>query len=170
MVARVYGWRPDKPDFRDKVCGLRLKKGAMKNVDLRLTGYLPPVYDQGQLGSCTGNAIAGAIEYCLRAQKKHDYVPSRLFIYYNERVIENTVNNDAGAEIRDGIHSVATTGVCDEALWPYDTSKFTEKPSDQAFTEARKEIIKQYTRVPQKLANIQNVLSHGIPRSEEAHV
>ena len=163
MVARVYGWRPDKPDFRDKVCGLRLKKGASKNVDLRLTGHMPPVYDQGQLGSCTGNAIGGAIEYSLRVQSKHDYVPSRLFIYYNERVIENTVSSDAGAEIRDGIQSVATTGACDESIWPYDISQFTNKPSDQAYNEAKKGIIKKYTRVPQKLANIQNVLSHGIP-------
>ena len=34
------------------------------------------------------------------------FAPSRLFIYYNERVMEGTVNSDSGAQIRDGIKSV----------------------------------------------------------------
>jgi len=163
MVVRKYGWRPDKPDHRDLVCNLRAKRGVSKNVDLRTTGHLPPVYDQGQLGSCTGNAIAGAVEYGMRAQGKHDFIPSRLFIYYNERQMEGTTNTDAGAEERDGIKSVATVGVCSENVWPYDISKFSDRPSDAAYTEARKEIIKQYSRVPVKLPNMQNVLTHGIP-------
>ena len=56
----------------------------------------PPVYDQGQLGSCTGNAIAGAVQFDREKQKlKPDFVPSRLFIYYGERVIEGTVDSDS---------------------------------------------------------------------------
>jgi C1A family cysteine protease len=164
MVDRKYGWRPDKPDFRDHI----LKYGALgtsidATVDLRETGHLPDVYDQGQIGSCTGNAIAGAIAYAIKAQSKPVYTPSRLFIYYNERVIENTVDQDAGAEIRDGIKSVASTGVCDENLWPYDTNQFTVKPSDTAYSAAQKGIIKQYARVPVALHNIQNVLTHKVP-------
>jgi hypothetical protein len=38
------------------------------------------------------------------------FTPSRLFIYYNERVIEGTVAHDAGAQIRDGIKAVAKLG------------------------------------------------------------
>ena len=162
-MVRKYGWRPDKPDHRDHVCRLEAKHGISKNVDLRSTGHLPPVYDQGQLGSCTGNAIAAAVEYGMRAQGKHDFVPSRLFIYYNERVIENTVNSDAGAEERDGIKSVATTGVCPESVWPYNPAIFTDKPNAIAYAEAKKEIIKQYARVPVKLENMVNVLTHGVP-------
>jgi len=162
-MTRSYGWRPDKPDFRDKVCSLRSKRGASKNTDLRTNGHLPPVYDQGQIGSCTGNGVAACVEYALRAQGKQDYIPSRLFIYYNERVLEGTVDSDAGAEIRDGIKVVATLGAPHENLWPYDTNKFAVKPSDQVYIDAKKEIIKQYSRVPVKLENIQNVLTHGIP-------
>lgn len=163
MVARKFGWRPDKPDHRDKICSLRAKKGVSKNIDLRETGWLPPVYDQGQTGSCTGNAIAAAVEYGMKAQSKHDFVPSRLFIYYNERVMEGTVESDAGAEIRDGIKVVASLGAPPESIWPFDPSQLLIKPSDQAFAEAKKQIIKQYSRVPVKLANMQNVLSHKIP-------
>jgi len=64
---------------------------------------LPSDYDQGQLGSCTANAIAAAIEFDRLKQGLKDFTPSRLFIYYNERVIEHTVQSDAGAAIRDGI-------------------------------------------------------------------
>jgi C1A family cysteine protease len=164
MALRNYGWRPDKPDFRDHLLHYgALGSSIADTVDLRTTGHLPPVYDQGQLGSCTGNGIAGAIEYGLKAESKHDFVPSRLFIYYNERVIENTVSQDAGAEIRDGIKVVASQGVCDENLWPYDTNAFTNKPSDAAYTAAKTGIIKQYSRVPVALHNIQNVLTHKVP-------
>jgi len=164
MVVRKYGWRPDKPDHRDLVCNLRAKRGVSKNVDLRTTGHLPPVYDQGQTSSCTGNAIAAAIEYGVRCQGKHVYTPSRLFIYFNERVMENTVDQpDAGAEIRDGIKSVAHRGVVSEDLWPFDINKVTVQPSPELYDQALKNVIKQYSRVPVKLANVQNVLTHGIP-------
>ena len=57
-----------------------------------LTSKCPPVYDQGQLGSCTANAISGAIEFDQMKQGITAFMPSRLFIYYNERVIEGTVS------------------------------------------------------------------------------
>ena len=66
-------------------------RSCRPKVDLR--PHCPPVYDQGQLGSCTGNAIAGAVQFDREKQKlKPDFVPSRLFIYYGERVIEGTVD------------------------------------------------------------------------------
>ena len=93
-------------------------------VDLRT--QCPPVYDQGQLGSCTANGIAGAIEFDRKKQDLPDFVPSRLFIYYNERVMEGTVAQDAGAQIRDGIKSVAKLGAPPETDWPYDIEKFAQ--------------------------------------------
>lgn len=165
MTVRKYGWRPDKPDFRDKVYRVEPKehKALPVRVDLRETGKLPPVYDQGQTGSCTAQSIAGAIQYALSSQSKDKGVPSRLFIYYNEREMEGTVNVDAGAEIRDGIKSVATIGAPVEHVWPFLPENLTIKPPAIAYTEALKGIIKQYTRVPVQLHNMQHVLSHNIP-------
>jgi C1A family cysteine protease len=115
-------------------------------VDLR--SQCPAVYDQGESGSCTGNAIAGAMEFDLLKQKQEtDFVPSRLFIYYNERVIEGTVNDDADAMIRDGIKSVAEQGACNENEWPYDTNQFSAKPSDQCYTDAKQFEGLKYERV-----------------------
>jgi C1A family cysteine protease len=105
-----FGWRPDLPDHRDQVYSAPPPpaQGLPGSVDLR--PHCPPVYDQGQLGRCTANAIAGLIEFDRKKQNLSDFVPSRLFIYYNERVMEGTVGEDAGAEIRDGIKSVAKIG------------------------------------------------------------
>jgi len=70
------------------------------------------VYDQGQLGSCTANAIAGAIQFDeIRSGIAPTWTPSRLFIYYHERVVEGTVDTDSGAQLRDGVKVIATNGV-----------------------------------------------------------
>src|SRR5438309_7176773 len=133
-----YGWIPDLPDHRDLLFAAPspIQKDYPPKADL--TEKCPPVYDQGELGSCTGNAIAGAIEFDLLKQKLTDFTPSRLFIYYNERVIESTTASDSGAQIRDGIKSVASVGVCAESEWPYDVAKFADKPGDQCFADATK--------------------------------
>jgi len=69
-------------------------------------------------GSCTGNGIVGAIEFDQRKQGTREFTTSRLFIYYNERVMERTVSQDSGAQVRDGIKSVAKLGAPPESDWP----------------------------------------------------
>lgn len=157
-----YGWKRDLPDHRDFKLKLKLKPDDIYSSDLR--GQMPAVYDQGQTSSCTGNAIAAAIEYERKIKGLSDFIPSRLFIYYNERFIENTIDDpDAGAEIRDGIKSVASDGACMEATWPFDESKVTVKPSDIAYTEAKKDLIKIYARVDQNLYDIASALTQQNP-------
>jgi len=74
-------------------------------------------------------------------------MPSRLFIYYNERFLEGTVNQDAGAAIGDGAHALNMYGACSEESWPYDAPKFTTKPSVNCFTEASQCKVKSYYRM-----------------------
>ncbi len=62
---------------------------------------------------------------------------SRMFVYYNERAMENTVDTDAGASLSDGISVLHTQGVCNETVWPYDVSKFSDKPTTEAFDDAK---------------------------------
>jgi C1A family cysteine protease len=123
----------------------------------------PPVYDQGQLGSCTANAIGGAIEFNQRKQGSTEFVPSRLFIYYNERVMEGTVNQDAGAQIRNGIKSVVQVGAPPETDWPYDITKFSQQPPDQAYQDAKQDIVSSYAAVAQSLTQMQGCLAAGYP-------
>jgi len=88
----------------------------------------PPVYDQGSLGSCTANALAAAFQFEQKKQSIPNFIPSRLFIYYNERVLIHTEQSDSGAFIRDGIKTMNTDGVCNEKDWPYIIPQFTVKP------------------------------------------
>lgn len=159
-----YGWVPDLPDARDYLYSaplFRFPHGLPTAVDLR--PECPPVYDQGQLGSCTGNGIAGAIEFDQKKQGTTEFVPSRLFIYYNERVIEGTVNQDAGAQIRDGIKVVVKLGAPPETDWPYDIGEFTKKPPVKAYTDAKKDVVSSYARVAQDLTQMRGCLASGFP-------
>lgn len=139
---RVYGWKRQLPDHRDLIYKVSHNAVLPKSVDLRK--QCPPVYNQGTLGSCTGNAIAGAIEFNFLKTPHADYSPSRLFIYYNERLMEGTVTEDAGASIRDGIKTVVKQGVCSEIIWPYDIDQFTVEPTKEAYESALKDVVTKY--------------------------
>jgi C1A family cysteine protease len=91
------------------------------------------------------------------------FVPSRLFIYYNERVIEGTVDEDAGAMIRDGMKSVAKQGAPHEPLWPYVIGKFRTKPSRPAYQDATKHQAVLYQRLVQHITQFQACLAGGYP-------
>jgi C1A family cysteine protease len=158
-----YGWTPDLPDQRDHLYAAPPPILGQLPPSTDLTSSCPPVYDQGQLGSCTANAIAAAIEFDRLKQKLPDIVPSRLFIYYNEREMEGTVNSDSGAQIRDGIKSVAQQGVCPEQEWPYDISKFTQKPPVKAYPDALTDRAVSYQRVLQNLTQMRGCLASGYP-------
>jgi C1A family cysteine protease len=155
----VYNAHPDLPDFRDFAYEKTAKTTLPTQVDLR--SQMPPVYDQGQIGSCTANAWAGAVEY-LWIKKKQEFTPSRLFIYYNERLIEGDVKTDGGAQIRDGGKTLATQGVCYESSWPY-TKNFATKPSTKCYTAALGHKAQQYSRVNQDSTSIKTALSNGDP-------
>jgi C1A family cysteine protease len=158
-----FGWVPDLPDARDYLYSAPEAVLSQLPTKVDLRSKMPAVYDQGQLGSCTANAIAAAFEFDQLAQRQADFMPSRLFIYYNERAIEGTVDSDSGAMIRDGIKSVAKVGVCNETTWPYDTSQFTAKPPRTAYTEAKTHQATVYRRVLGNLHQMQGCLASGYP-------
>ena len=95
---------PDLPDARDRLYAAPMAVMAALPPKADLRPQCPPIYDQGQLGSCTANAIGAAIQFDrMKQQLSPNFIPSRLFIYYNERVIEGTVSTDSGAQIRNSI-------------------------------------------------------------------
>jgi len=159
-----YGWLPDLPDHRDHVYAAPVELAAAPPPKMDLRPECPPVYDQGQLGSCTANAIAAAIQFDrLKQRLTPIFTPSRLFIYYNERAIEHTIDSDSGAKIRDGIKSVANQGDCPEPEWPYVIAKFRTKPPAQCYRDALKYIVVQYQRVTPMLNQLKGCLASGYP-------
>lgn len=140
MANYKYGWKSDKWDERDFLYRITAPV-EIQSVDLRDQFLIPEIFNQGSLGSCTGNAIAYALAFNVLNKNVQREVPcdipfSRLFIYYNERAIEGTINEDAGAQIRDGFKAVAALGACSEKTWPYKINRFATKPSAQAYQEA----------------------------------
>jgi C1A family cysteine protease len=148
MRIKRYGWVRDIPDQRDfrYQPPAKLARALPPKIDLR-EGF-PPCYNQGELGSCTANAISGALQF-LEAKEGSPApaMPSRLFIYYNERALEGSVESDSGAQIRDGIKSVAKKGFCTEDLWPYDIRRFAVKPSERCYKAALKDRVSDYLRL-----------------------
>lgn len=142
-IKRPLQWVKDNPDARDIIYVSSENKLATK-IDLRT--YCSPIEDQGILGSCTGQAIAGAIELLNNRGGKPNDV-SRLFIYYFERVILGTVNYDSGAYIRSGIKATSIYGASLESLWPYIISKYNVRPDDVAIADGEKRKVVRYERI-----------------------
>lgn len=174
-MYKKYHWKRDYHDSRDhyvqKSSAFKLEEpqNLLKSVDLR--NHCSTVENQGSLGSCTANALVGALEYLENKSQlntgsnKTSVDLSRLFVYYNERVIEGTTKEDAGALISDGVKSLRNLGVCTEDVWPYSIQKFAVKPSPAAYQNALTRKIKAYARVSRDngITGVKQVLSSGYP-------
>jgi C1A family cysteine protease len=160
----AYGWLPDLPDHRDLLYSapLTVMRKLPNKSDLRAA--CPAVYDQGSLGSCTANALGAAFQFGQMKQSIPDFLPSRLFIYYNERVLINTVLSDSGAFIRDGIKTMNVQGVCNEKNWPYIIPQFTIKPPAALYKKASTNQVLSYMRLNNaNLLQLQSCLAEGFP-------
>jgi len=157
-----YGWVPDRPDHRDQLYAAIAAppRKLPPAVDLRAT--CSPVENQGQLGSCTANALVGNLEFLERKAGKTVTDLSRLFIYYNERAMEGTVTEDAGAMIRDGVRTLVKQGVCTEKKWGYDIAKFAVKPSPACYQQALTHQVQSYHRIL-SLQDMRACLAEGYP-------
>jgi C1A family cysteine protease len=151
-------WIPDKFDTRDYKYQITTKTSP-NSVDLR--PYCSPIENQGNLGSCTGQAIAGAIELLNKRNGNYRDI-SRLFIYYYERLLLGTVNYDSGAYIRDGIKSTNIYGASLETYWPYDIRKYKQEPIIEAKNDALNRKVTRYERISD-LNGFIDALSNGYP-------
>lgn len=164
MPARTfmrYGWKKDSPDPRDYLYKrLMTDRTIPVKVDLRV--QCSPIEDQGDLGSCTANALTGNLEFLEMKGGIPYWDVSRLFIYYNERKIEGDIPDDSGAQLRDGIKSLVTYGYCSEKRVPYNIARFAKKPSCIAYTEASKHKISTYYSI-KSMDEMNHCLADGYP-------
>jgi len=154
-----YHWKASPPNLQFPIYNQVAPSITPTIVDLR--PYASPIDDQGNLGSCTGNAIAGAIDLVDYENKKSERV-SRLFIYYQERVIEGDITKDNGAYIHDGITACSQTGAPLESLWPYTVSKFAVQPNQTAYTDAAKRKVTGYSKC-NNFAAVKTALANKAP-------
>lgn len=167
MIVQHYGWRPSLPDHRDQIAdttGLPV----LAEVDPR-GKYMSPIYDQLRLGSCTANAVAAALDADLIVAGKPPVYPSRLGIYYCERVIEGqSVRADTGAFGRDGFKAARNDGVWHEKDWLYvgfeaDPTKEPRFYTDPATAlgAAPYKLTSPYRAVPRSITAFKRVLSNS---------
>ncbi len=154
------GWRRQLPDIRDQVFTVPRVTALPSHVNL--SAKIGPVWDQGEAGSCTGNGTAAAIKYDrVKAGEAPDFVPSRLMLYYDGRLIEGTQHTDAGASIRDVVKAAATTGVCPETDWPYNLNALTVRPLSTAYAAAAAHKVTSYQALQQSLTAMKQTLAAG---------
>lgn len=157
-MKRKYGWHHSLPDARD----LRHepKLGVAPSFVPSLTKTIP-AYDQGQLGSCTGNGCARVDQYAHIAQGFQDKkTPSRLFIYYFARTDKKV---DSGASVRNAFKVLRNQGAPDEIAWPYRIGKFAVEPTAYAKNLAIKRTVYEYAGIPMNVDAIRATLAQGYP-------
>lgn len=125
-------------------------------VDLRQS--MPAVYDQGNISSCTANALCALVAYDLP-----HFEASRLFLYFNTRELEGTANQDAGTTLTDGVRALSSKGVCSEAEWPYATSKFLEHPPEVCYASAKSHVAVISKNLRDDFGTLQRALAAGWP-------
>jgi C1A family cysteine protease len=135
-----YGWKRDLPGKLKRRFTAPRDIVLPESVDLR-PGFPEPPYDQGQLGSCTANGVVGAVEYAQKAEGKWFFTGSRLFEYYNTRVIGGTPDSDAGGTISDAVAAANQYGIPQETDWPYDITQFTVKPPDRVYAAGKTNLV-----------------------------
>lgn len=147
MAQRSYGWKKQPDDYRDWKFNLDVADVSFPAAfDLR--NDMPPVWDQGNTNTCTAHAAGAAYEYQLNQQKLQDFMPSRKFLYYNERLLEGDTSQDDGATIRDAVKALAQYGTLPEHYWPF--SEDVRKAPDQAsYQIAIKNVVTSYEAVQQ---------------------
>jgi len=162
-----YNYKFENKDVRD----FKFKKFSKTIMNLPKTFdlcNLPNVLNQESLGSCTANAASNALRYCLKKEKQKknilEFQPSRLYIYYFSRLIENTICEDSGVVIRNVMKAISKYGACSSDDWPYDISKFTYKPSNNCIKQG-KDHIKGFTylSVNQTEQDLKSTLFKGYP-------
>jgi C1A family cysteine protease len=169
--CRGLGWRRDKLDKRDHLFTYQVPDKVAVKIPSRKVLPELPIWDQGQLGSCTANGVNFIIQYDLICRRKKPKLKetdilSRLMTYYGERWLEGSINDDAGAEVRDGIKFMAKYGACLEDgpnSWPYDILKFKQKPPDPCWEIAKHYQALRYRPVPQNTQALRGCIAEGYP-------
>lgn len=147
-IAPGTGWLPESYDARDKPYRSQERGRVEQSVNLAKENpqWLEPVYDQVHTGSCVANATAAAYRYCVRKMNSDNKSkipdnPSRLFIYYNARLLpaieeqglttksadppkevpfpEDNLDPRGGSTNRAAFKAINIWGVCPETSWKW---------------------------------------------------
>ena len=160
-MRRKLSWKPDIPDIRDySIDKMGLDRYGVSPSAVNLRRWCSAVEDQGVIGSCTANAIVGMLEYNRNRKGIGGVNLSRLFLYYNERVLGENIYEDTGAYLRDGVKTAALNGVCRSDVWPYRVNYWKARPPMGAYVDGLNYTVSRYYRL-QTLEDMKTTLANG---------
>jgi hypothetical protein len=152
------GWKKDKFDKRDY-----LHKVAIRKIPriFRLP-YIPPIRDQGFVGSCVGFCIgANLTGLAMKLNVGNEWF-SPTWIYNGARFIEGSLLEDAGAYPKDALKWLKTKGCLLEHFWPYNPMRLDTTSPPSAFnSEAAKLPLFEYYRITGGVNSICDALVNG---------
>ena len=166
-MQRNYGSKRDVTDHRDVIRTYSADE-IPSHTKHDLVKYISHVYNQGGLDSCTSNALCGAYGLELMRQSRGSKIfryfdCSRLFLYYNSRLYDQTTDQNIGVSFRDVFKAMKTYGVCTEALWPYNEQNFSQRPLSTCYQGGLGNSIVSYTRLDQDIHQFRACLNEGYP-------
>lgn len=160
---KVGAYRPS-PKSNDQA-RYKAQRFAQKELPIRvdLRHHMTAVEAQGEIGSCTANAMAGAYEYLAKRTLGEAGDVSRLFIYYNARSLDNETDQDEGTTILNCIKVLQEMGTCPESVWPYDPESVFEEPHSEAYEAALNFRLEEAERIEVDLHAMKHCLAEGYP-------
>lgn len=166
-MNRKLAWKPDIPDQRDYTFAKLLQEGTVSAPStlppaISLRRWCSEVEDQQMLGSCVANAVVGMFELTRNYKGQGGINFSRLFSYYNARVITENVEEDSGTYIRDAIKTAKLNGICPANNWPYRVNYWKAAPPASAYVAAIPHKVKSYYRI-NTLEEMKTNLANGHP-------
>ena len=122
------------------------------------------MYDQLHLNSCSANAIAAALRFDeIKEGMSGVPSPSRLFIYYNERVLAGLVGTNSAVPLREGYRTIVKLGACPEAMWPYNVRRFRSRPTPPCYRAALRRRAIAYYRIRRSISHLRACLVEQSP-------
>ncbi len=161
------GWTPDHPSHRHKkyteIADQTMLGQPKPNANL--TGFFPGVVNQEGLNSCTACACTGAYEYELGLAKGQTVSAhfSFIFVYYNQRVLQDSLHYNSGATISDCMYTLNQCGACAEDDWTKNFPEFTKKPYKTCYEDALNNRIGAYYQLDRDINQMKACLSEGHP-------
>lgn len=136
-------------------------------VDLR--SFFPPIEEQFSSGSCVGSALASILEYFYFSTTGHMKKFSRLFIYYNARMLEDEISqrhatrSDSGADLQFAIVSLMKYGGCEDHYWPFYEHLINVQPHEQAYENSQYYRLDEIRRLSNNVNQLRECLAEGYP-------
>ena len=162
---RKFMCKKQPTDIRDRFFAPKVTARCLLPPKVDLREEMSPALDQGEIGSCTANAASNCLRHLLKKQNLPEFQPSRLFIYYNSRVLIEGVDpcEDSGATLRDVCKALSKYHACCEEVWQYLIYKYAEKPCDEAYENADLHQQLLYHAIRQDLQVIKLILNEHLP-------